>query len=103
MADFTKDGGVSLHYYLICALFFIFEHIYGHYIPFTSVYQAVCAVARLVCVSKQIPENAPFLSESLFFVSHSLLNHFNPQGAQTLAVISSAGASARAQNKTSVA
>lgn len=61
------------------------------------------AVAHLVCVSKQILENAPFLSESFFLASHSLLNHFNPQGAQTLAVISSAGASARAQNKTSVA
>lgn len=102
MADFTKDGGVSLHYYLIRALFLFLSTFMG-IISHSRQFIKQSAVARLVCVSKQIPENAPFLSESLFFVSHSLLNHFNPQGAQTLAVISSAGASARAQNKTSVA
>lgn len=79
--------------------FFIFEHIYGHCIPFTSVYQAVCCCTFSLCFKanpwkRSIPPR---------IASHSLLNHFNPQGAQTLAVISSASASAWAQNKTSVA
>lgn len=102
LADFTKNGGVSLHYYLIRALFLFLSTFMG-IISHSHQFIKQFAVARLVCVSKQIPENAPFLSESLFFTSHSFLNHFNPQGAQTLAVISSAGASARAKNKTSVA
>ncbi len=83
--------------------FFLFLSTFMGIISHSRQFIKQSAVARLVCVSKQIPENTPFLSESLFFTSHSLLNHFNPQGAQTLAVISSAGASVRAQNKTSVA
>lgn len=51
-----------MHYYLIRALF-LFLSIFMGIISHSRQFIKQSAVARLVCVSKQIPENALFLHE----------------------------------------